>query len=160
MKVSELTSPDTYFENFAPGQIIRHMRGKTMTEMDNVLLTNLTMNSAQAHFNEHFMKELPFGQRVTFGGITASLVIGLASQDTAENALAELGLTGMRLKSPVFHGDTLYALTEVLAVEDDPHHEDAGIVRFQHWGINQKDQIVFEAVRTVRIKRKSHWGNR
>jgi itaconyl-CoA hydratase len=158
VNISQLTGKDNYFEHFAPGQMFRHARGKTMTEMDNVLLTNLTMNSAHAHFNEDFMKDAPFGQRVTFGGITASLVIGIAAQDTAENALAEISMTGMRLKAPVFHGDTLYALTRVLSAEADPEHADAGIVRFQHWGINQREEIVCEAVRTVRMKRASHWG--
>lgn len=159
MKVHTLTSKDNYFEDFEVGQTIRHMRGKTVTEMDNVLLTNLTMNSAQAHFNEHFMESLDFGQRVTFGGVTASLVVGLTAQDTAENALAELEFTAMRLKVPVFHGDTLYALTQVIEKEDCPDNKDAGIITFKHWGINQNDKVVFSCQRKVLIKRAKHWRN-
>ena len=33
------------------------------------------------------MRNLPFGQRMVFGLVTGSIVIGLATQDTAENAL-------------------------------------------------------------------------
>ena len=44
--ISSRTSPDNYFENFAVGQVIAHARGKTVTEMDNVLITNMVMNTA------------------------------------------------------------------------------------------------------------------
>lgn len=157
MKIASLTSKDSYFEAFTVGEVMRHARGKTVEPLENVLITNLVMNTAAGHFDEHAMKDSPFGRRVTFGGVTASLVIGMASQDTAENALAEIGMTGLRLKSPVFHGDTLYAYTEVLAKED-AEREDAGIVTFKHWGVNQDDIVVCECVRRVLVKRASHWG--
>jgi len=84
------------------------------------------------------------------------MVIGLAMQDTGENALAELSMDKIRLKSPVFHGDTLYAFTEVLA-KTEADRADAGIVTFKHWGVNQKDAVVFEGERRVLIKRRSHF---
>ena len=83
------------------------------------------------------------------------MVIGLTMQDTGENALAELSLDKIRLKAPVFHGDTLYAFTEVLTTEA-ADRDDAGIVTFKHFGINQKDQLVFEGERRVLIKRRNH----
>jgi itaconyl-CoA hydratase len=151
-----LTSSDNYFEDFTPGMMIRHARGKTVEPLENVLLTNLVMNTAEGHFNEHRMAESPFKHRITFGGVTASLIIGLASQDTAENALMELGLNKIRFSTPVLHGDTLYAFTEVLSSKDSDR-TDAGEVLFRHWGINQNDKIVFEGERRVLIKRRSHW---
>lgn len=151
-----LTSPDSYFEDFQPGMLMRHARGKTVEPLENVLITNLVMNTAEGHFNEHRMAQTPFGQRIQFGGVTASLIIGLASQDTAENALAELGLNKIRFKTPVFHGDTLYAYTEVLTVSDSSR-ADAGEVLFRHWGVNQNDKLVFEGERRVLVKRRSHW---
>ncbi len=111
------------------------------------------MNTAHAHFNEHAMKDGPFGQRIVFGLVTGSIIIGLATQDCAENALAELRLDKMRFTAPVFHGDTLYAYTEVLAV-DDADRPDAGVVRFKHTGTNQDNAVVFECERTVLIKRR------
>lgn len=159
MKIATLTARNNYFESFAPGQLIRHARGKTVEPLENVLITNLVLNSAAAHFDAHAMVGTKFGQRAVFGGVTAALVIGLASQDTAENALAEVGMTGMRLKSPVFHGDTLYAYTEVVSVSD-ADREDAGLVVFRHWGVNQKDVVVFECERSVLVKRVGYWGER
>lgn len=159
MKISALTARDNYFEDFVPGMVLRHARGKTVEAIENVLITNLVMNTAQAHFNEHAMKHQRFGQRLTFGGVTASLIIGLASQDTAENALAELSLDKIRFRNPVFHGDTLYAFTEVLATGPS-EREDAGIVHFRHWGVKENDTVVFEGERRVLIKRRSHWAQR
>jgi len=153
-----LTGSDNYFEDFTPGQVFRHARGKTMCEQDNVGITLMVLNTAEGHFNEHAMQRNAMGRegwnsRLQFGGVTISMVIGLAMQDTGENALAELSLDRIRLKSPVFHGDTLYAFTEVLAV-DPADRPDAGIVTFKHFGINQKDQVVFEGERRVLIKRR------
>lgn len=146
-----------YFEDFAVGDKYRHARGTTVGEVENQLLTKLVMNSAQAHFNEHAMKGTPFGQRLVFGLVTGSIVIGLATQDTAENSIAEVGLDKMRFTSPVFHGDTLYAYTEVLA-SNDADRPDAGLVRFKHWGVRGDDTIVFEAERTVLVKRRPAEG--
>ena len=87
--------------------------------------------------------------------LATALVIGLTMQDTGENAVRELRLDKIRLKSPVFHGDTLYAFSEVLATEPDGA-ANAGRVTFRHWGINQRDQIVFEGERTVLVKRRGY----
>jgi len=159
MNVATLTAKDNYFEDFTAGTVMRHARGKTVEAIENVLITNLVMNTAQAHFNEHAMKQHRFGQRIVFGGVTAALIIGLASQDTAENALAELSLDKVRFSNPVFHGDTLYAVTEVLAATPS-EREDAGIVHFRHWGVKENDTVVFEGERRVLIKRRTHWAQR
>jgi acyl dehydratase len=157
MKTSTLTAKDNYFEDFKAGDVFRHARGKTVEALENVLITNLVMNTAQAHFNEHAMQATPFKTRLSYGGVNFSIVMGLAAQDTCENALAELGLDNIRLKHPVVHGDTLYAYSEVLSAEDGDR-PDAGVVTFRHYGVNQNDTLVFEGDRRVLIKRRSHWA--
>ena len=159
--LSRLTGSGNWFEDFAVGQRMRHARGATVGEVENQFVTKQVMNTAQAHWNEHHGWDTPLGSgRIVFGLVTGSMVIGLASQDTAENALAEVGLDGLRFLAPVHHGDTLFAFTEVLAVEDSADHEDAGLVRFKHWGVTHDDRVVFEGERTVLIKRRSHWADR
>jgi itaconyl-CoA hydratase len=161
-----LTGSNNYFEDFEPGQTFRHARGKTMCEQDNVGITLQVLNTAEGHFNEDVMQKnalaLGDGQsnwnsRLQFGGVTIAMVIGLSMQDTGENALRELKLDKIRLKSPVFHGDTLYAYSEVLS-KNDAERSDAGVVTFKHYGVNQNDKVVFEGERTVLLKRKSHYG--
>lgn len=159
MKLSDLTGKTNYFEDFAVGEVIRHARGKTIEGLENVLFTNLVMNTAQSHFNEHAMRQSPTGGRIVFGGVTLSVVMGLAMQDAGENALAELGMDGIRLTHPVVHGDTLYAYSEVLAL-DDGTREDAGVVAFRHYGVNQDDRLVCQGDRRMLIKRRSHWAGR
>jgi acyl dehydratase len=149
---SGLTGGDNYFEDFEVGARFRHARGKTVTPLENVLITNLVMNTADAHFNEERMSRHRLGQSIVFGGITASIVIGLASQDASDNMVADLGVRNMRLTVPVVHGDTLYAATEVRGAED--LGDGTGVVDFHHWGINQNGAIVFEIDRRVRIRKR------
>ena len=68
---------------------------------------------------------------------------GHPTQDTVENALAELGLDNIQLKTMVHHGDTLYAYSKVLEKKESDR-EDAGIVVFKHYGVNQNKQLVAE----------------
>ena len=152
--MSALTGNDNYFEDFTVGLVIKHARGKTVEVTENVLITNLVMNSADAHFNADKMSKTPFGKPLSYGGVNMSIVLGLAAQDTAENAIAEIGMDKMRFKSPVFHGNTLYAYSEVLNVKDS-ERDDAGIIVFKHWGVNQDDKIVFEGERTVLMKKRA-----
>lgn len=149
--MSELTSANSFFEDFEVGQRIRHARGTTIGEVENQLLTKLVMNSAEGHWNEDLMSRSPYKQRLVFGFITASMVIGLATQDTAENAVRESGLDNFRFKKPVFHGDTVYAYTEVLSKTPSVEAGQGGIV-FRHWGVNQHNDIVFEGDREVILK--------
>ena len=153
-----LTGSNNYFEDFVPGTVMRHARGKTMCEQDNVGITLQVLNTAEGHFNEDLMQKNAMGRegwnaRLQFGGVTIAMVIGLAMQDTGENAIAEIGLDKIRLKAPVFHGDTLYAYSEVLEKRQGDR-PGAGVVVFKHYGVNQKDQVVFEGERTVLVKRK------
>jgi acyl dehydratase len=140
---------------------MRHARAATIDEVENNYISKQVMNTAQVHWNEEILRGSPLGDgRLVFGLITGSMTIGLASQDTAENAIAELGLDRIRFRKPVHHGDTITAYTEVLAVEDADDHDDAGVVRFQHWGLNQHGDVVCELERSVLVKRRSHWKDR
>jgi acyl dehydratase len=85
--------------------------------------------------------------------------MGLAMQDCGENALAELGMDNIRLQNPVVHGDTLYAYSEILA-KTESDREDAGVVTFRHYGVNQDDKQVFQGDRRMLIKRRSHWAEK
>jgi acyl dehydratase len=148
-----ITGDRSYFEDFEVGDRYRHARGTTVGEVEGQMLTKLVMNTAQAHFNEHAMQGSAYGKRLVFGLITGSIVIGLATQDCAENAIAEVALDRLRFTAPVFHGDTLYAYTDVLA-KDDGERSDAGVVRFKHTGVKDDGTVVFEGERTVLIRRR------
>lgn len=155
----ELVGDHGYFEDFTPGQRLRHQRGATISDVENNLVTKLVMNTAEGHWNDYAMRDSPLGSgRIVFGLVTASLVFGLASQDTAEQALAEVGCAGLRFSGPVHVGDTLYVYTEVVECRPSEERDDAGIVHFHHWGLLDDSDVVFEGHRTVLLKRRSHWA--
>ncbi len=158
-ELSTLTGKSNFFEDFTVSDVYEHARGKTVEGLENVLITNLVLNTAQAHFNEDVAQSLEQKHRITFGGVTASIVIGLAMQDTGENAVEEVGLDQVRFRAPVLHGDTLYAFTEVLNKEDEPAdsrgHKNVGLVTFRHWGVNQRGETVFEGERRVLLKKRA-----
>lgn len=147
------TTSGGYFEDFPVGRKLRHARGATIGEVENNLLSKMVMNTAQAHWNEDIVPDdHPLGAgRIVFGLITAAMVFGLSSEDTADNAIAELGCQNLRFTGPVHHGDSLYAYTEVIAAEPDVAQR-AGVVTFQHWGVDQAGRVVFHGVRRVLIK--------
>ncbi|WP_255325906.1 MaoC family dehydratase [Sphingobium sp. 15-1] len=151
--MNKLTGSNNYFEDFEPGMVIQHARGKTVTALDNVLITNMVMNTAEGHFNEDLMAKHPFGKIVVYGGVNFSMVCGLASQDCCENAVAELGLDNVKLTRPVTHGDTIYAYSEVLE-KRDADRPDAGLVIFRHYGYNQRDELIAKVDRTILLKRR------
>ncbi len=143
----------SFFEEFREGTRIRHARGKTVEAYENHLLTHMTLNTAQVHFNKDFAASEPNKRRLVFGGATLSVVLGLASQDCAAQAIAELSLDKMRLNHPVFHGDTLYAASEIL--ECRPFEtKNAGEVLFRHWGFNQDGALVLEVERRALIRKR------
>lgn len=152
-EASPLTGDDNYFEAFAVGDVYQHARGKTVTENEAVTLCHMFMNTADPHFNDHRMADAWVGESIVFGGVTIAIVIGLAMQDTGEQALAELGLDNIKLKAPVKHGDTLYAFSEVLQTTD-AERADAGIVRFRHYGVKSDSSVVFEGERSVLLRRR------
>jgi itaconyl-CoA hydratase len=154
--IASLTGTDNYFEDFVVGDAFRHARGKTITPLENVMITNMVMNTAQGHFNAHIMESTPFQGVLCYGGVNFSIVLGLATQDCCENALEELGLDNIKLTKPVTHGDTLYAYSEVLEVSD-ADRPDAGIVKFRHYGFNQRDEMVAQLDRIALIKRRDYW---
>lgn len=155
---SALLAPTGWFEDFTAGQRMRHARQSTIGDVEASVLAKQVMNTAQGHFNETFLDGHPLGPgRLVFGLATASTVFGLAAQDTTEHCLAELSYDAIKFRSPVRHGDTLTAYTEVIAVED-ADRPDAGIVTFHHWGVRQDGAVVAEGRRRVLIKRKKHWS--
>jgi len=150
-----LVSDTGWFDDFTPGLRMRHARAATVGELEGSGLAKQVMNTAQAHFNDHFMTGSELGDgRISFGLATASLVYGLACQDTAEHAVAELGWPRLRFRAPVHHGDTIEAFTEVISAEPSTDRPDAGIVRFRHWGRRHDGVVVFEGERTTLISRR------
>ncbi len=142
--------PGKYYEDLEVGQKIRHSNGRTVTEMDNVLFSMLTMNTQPLHSNEDFASKTQFGQRIVNGLFTLGLVTGLTVAELTEGTIvANLGYDKVIHPNPTFHGDTIYAETEVLEKRESKSRADVGLVRLKHWGKKPDGTIVVEFERTV-----------
>src|SRR5271167_3336495 len=132
-----------YFEEFEEGQVFEHAMSRTVTEMDNVLFSTLTMNPQPLHLDAEFAKRTEFGQRLVNSLFTLGLVIGMSvGETTLGTTVANLGISDVRFPKPVFHGDTLRVRTVVRAKRRSQSRPDAGIVEFEHQGINQRGETV------------------
>jgi acyl dehydratase len=142
--------PGKYFDDLNVGDRFRHPTGRTVTEMDNVLFSALTMNTQPLHLNEDFASQTQFGQRIVHGLFTAGLVVGLSVSELTEGTIvANLGYDKMVHPNPVFHGDTIYAESEVLEKRESASKPDRGIVRLKQIGRKPDGTVVVELERTV-----------
>ena len=131
----------------------RHERGRTM---DDQLVSGLplaTLNTARQHHNADVMADAPSGETVAYGDVTRSIALAHARSD--ERTYRELGGDDERFHDFVTTGDTIYALTRVLAVDGDAGPPDAGLVTFKHIAFNQHDTPVYSGTRRVLIERRT-----
>ncbi|MEZ5567136.1 MAG: MaoC family dehydratase [Halioglobus sp.] len=132
-----LTGPNTYFEDYLPGEVIVHANGRTITD-EHMALTYLVGNSHPLHFDRVFSASLSgkmSGEPIVYGGLVFAWLEGLASRDVSENAVWELGFTEGYHTQPAFAGDTVGALSRILATDDAPGAADFGIVTMQLIGV-------------------------
>jgi 2-methylfumaryl-CoA hydratase len=135
---ASLTGANTYVEDFTPGDIIVHANGRTITD-EHVALTYKVGNTHPLHFDRVYSKGLTgamSGEPIVYGGLVFAWLEGLASRDVSENAVWELGFTEGYHTQPAVSGDTIAAVSRVLAVEPSPVcAEDLGVVTFQLVGV-------------------------
>ena len=132
-----------YFEEFEVGKVYHHPFTRTVTEMDNVLFTSLTMNLQPLHLDEEFAKGTIYGRRLVNSLFTVALIGAFHVPElTMGTTLGNLGYDEIRFPHPVFHGDTLRAETTILDKRPSKSRSDSGIVWFEHRGYNQDDQLV------------------
>jgi acyl dehydratase len=133
--------------------VFEHALTRTVTEMDNVLFTTLTMNPQPLHLDAEFAKTTEFGRPLVNSIFTLGLVIGISVGDTTlGTTVANLGMTDVRFPKPVFHGDTIRATTTVISKRVSRSRSDAGIVEFEHQGLNQRGETVAICRRAALMK--------
>lgn len=132
-----------YFEQFEIGRKFEHVVRRTVTETDNVLFSTLTMNPAALHLDAEYCKGTPYGERIVNSLFTLGLLIGLSVSDTTlGTTLGNLGMEEVKFAKPVMQGDTLRAVTTVVAKRESQSRHDSGIVTFEHRALNQRNEEV------------------
>ena len=145
-----------WYEEFQPGVIYQHRPGRTITEADNVLFTTLTMNTQALHLDAAFADALPpFHARLVNSTFTLSTLVGLSvAQLTQGTIVGNLGFSDIAFPRPLFHGDTLYAESEVIEKRESKSRPGEGIVTFAHTGRNQHGDIVATATRKTMVRKR------
>jgi acyl dehydratase len=135
--------PGLHYEEFSVGQHFEHHLSRTVTEMDNTMFSLMTMNPQPLHIDAHFSAQSEWGQRLFNSLATLAITIGLSVQDTTlGTTIGNLGMSDVRFPKPVFHGDTLRSRTTVISKRESKSRPDAGLVEFEHQGVNQNGDVV------------------
>jgi acyl dehydratase len=142
--------PGKYYEDLDVGLVIKHDLGRTLTEADNVLFCSLTLNTQPLHINEDFASKSPFGRRIVNGLFTLALAVGISVSDITQGTIvANLGYEDVKHPHPMFHGDTLYVETEIVAKRESQSRPGQGLVTMKHTGRNQDGLVCLEVTRTA-----------
>jgi acyl dehydratase len=145
-----------YFEEFTPGQVIDAEWRRTVTETDNVLFSSMTMNVARLHLDAEYMAGTEYGRPLVNSLFTLGLLVGMTVHNTTNGtAVANMGMTDVRFPAPVFAGDTLRAVTTVVAVRESKSRPQAGIVTLRHEAFNQRDELVATCERAALMRRRA-----
>ena len=138
-----------YFEDFVTGDVIEHRYTRTVTQMDNMLFSNMTLNPQPLHIDRHFCEqETEWGQPLMNSLFTLGLMIGMSVSDlTVGTTIANLGMTEVKFPHPLFEGDTVHSTTEVIGKRESKSRPGAGIVEFHHRAYNQENKLVAECRR-------------
>ena len=142
-----------YFEDFAVRSLTEHRYTRTVTQMDNMLFSNMTLNPQPLHIDRHFCEqETEWGQPLMNSLFTLGLMIGISVNDiTTGTTIANLGMTEVKFPLPLFEGDTVHCTTEILGKRESKSRAGAGIVELHHRAYNQDNKLVAECRRQAFI---------
>ena len=143
-----------YLEEFEVGAVYKHWPAKTVTEADDHLFCLITMNHHPLHINDVYARQSQQGRNVVVGPLVYSLALGMSVSDVSGKAIANLATEELSHPAPLFHGDTLYAESEVLEVKESRTKPDRGTVKVHTRAYNQNGELVAEFKRVVLVPRK------
>lgn len=116
--------------DYVVGECIDHVDGMTVEEAEHMLATRLYQNTAKVHFNQFTEGQGRFGRRLIYGGHVISLARSLSFNGLA-NAFQVAAINGGRHVAPLFAGNTVFAWSQILAVEELPGRDDVGALRIR-----------------------------
>lgn len=145
-----------YFEDFEVGSLYEHRLRRTVTQMDNMLFSNMTLNPQPLHIDRHFCEtETEWGKPLINSLFTLGLMIGMSVSDlTVGTTIANLGMVDVKFPNPLFEGDTVHASTEVVGKRESRSRPDAGILELHHRAYQQDGKLVAECKRQAFMKKR------
>ena len=147
------TNPGNFFEDFRVGQILQHATPRTATTGDQALYTALTGSRFALQSSDVFAQALGYRRAPLDDLLVFHLVFGKTVADVSLNAVANLGYADGRFGVPVYPGDTLSTVSEVIGVKENSNGK-TGVVYVRSTGRNQAGETVLDYVRWVMVAKR------
>ena len=147
------TNPGNFFEDFRLGQVISHATPRTITEGDVSLYTALYGARFAVQSSSAFACTLGLPRAPVDDLLLFHLVFGKTVPDVSLNAIANLGYAAGRFLAPVYPGDSLRALSEVIGLKENSNGK-TGNVYVRSLGYNHRNEVVLEYVRWVMVRKR------
>ena len=143
-----------HLEDFTPGEVIKHWPGRTIRDFDDTWFTLMTMNTHPLHFDDHYASQTQYGQCLVNGLLVISITVGMTVRDISQHCIANLEYEAIKHLATTFHGDTIYAETEVLETTPSKSKADRGVLYVETRARNQRDERVLSLRRRVLMRRR------
>lgn len=115
---------------------------RTITETDIVSFAGLTGDYNALHVDHKFARSTPFGRPIAHGLLGLSLVAGLGSHSPAMHTTAFMRLVDWKFLHPIYIGDTVHVVTEV--VNKQPGGRKNGLIVWRRQLVNEENDIVVQ----------------
>jgi 2-methylfumaryl-CoA hydratase len=145
--------PGNYFEDFRLGQTIQHATPRTVTVGDASLYTALYGTRFAVQSSDAFARAIGYPHAPIDDLLVFHIVFGKTVPDISLNAVANLGYANCRFLAPVFPGDTLSAMSEVIGLKENSSRK-TGIVYVRSTGFNERGAPVLDYVRWVMVNKR------
>ncbi|MDJ0947178.1 MAG: MaoC family dehydratase [Kiloniellales bacterium] len=147
------TNPGNFFEDFRVGQVLTHATPRTVTAGDQALYTALTGGCFALQSSDVFARALGHRQAPLDDLLVFHVVFGKTVPDVSLNAVANLGYADGRFGAPVYPGDTLSTVSEVIGVKENSNRK-TGVVYLRSTGRKQDGEVVLDYVRWVMVAKR------
>lgn len=147
------TNAGNFFEDFRFGQVINHATPKTVTDGDVALYTSLYGSRFAVQSSDVFARNIGYPRAPLDDMLTFHVVFGKTTPDISLNAIANLGYANCRFLKPVYPGDTLSSVSEVIGLKENSNKE-TGTVYVRSSGRNQSGELVLEYTRWVMVRKR------
>ena len=147
------TNPGAYFEDFRLGQVLRHATPRTITQGDAALYVALTGSRFAVTSSDEAARAARLPRAPIDPLLVFHMVFGKSVPDISLNAVANLGYADGRFLAPVYPGDTVAAVSEVIGLKENSNRK-SGVVHVRTTGTNQRGEAVLSYVRWVMVRKK------
>jgi 2-methylfumaryl-CoA hydratase len=146
------TSQGNYFEDFRIGQVITHATPRTVSVGDVALYEAVFGPRFAVQSSDEFAKAIGYLRAPVDDLLVFHVIFGKTVPDVSLNAVANLGYAGCYFRKPVYPGDTLTALSEVIGLKENSSRK-TGIVYVRTTGYKQDGAPILEYVRWVMVRK-------